>query len=77
MKKKELIEKLKPYWEEHLRFRGEFYKKEEKLQKEMNKNLKLGIELEFFYSDGECAGIGAANYSDRKKFPLIHDTELD
>ena len=42
----------------------------------MNKNLKLGIEFEFFYSDGECVGIGAANYSDRKKFPLIHDTKL-
>ena len=76
MKKKELIKKLKPYWKEHLRLRKEFYKKEEKLEKEMNKNPKLGVELEFFYCDGECAGIGAANYPDRKKFPLIHDTEL-
>jgi len=80
MKKGELnrlIKKLKPYWKEHIKLSQEFCKKEEKLQKEMNRNLKLGIELEFFYCDGECVGIGSADYSERKKFPLIHDTKLD
>ncbi len=47
------------------------------LEKNMTKDINLGIKLEFFYVDGECVGIGAANYSDRNKFPLIHDSELN
>jgi len=43
----------------------------------MNKRLKLDIALEFFYCDGECVGIGAEDYSERKRFPLIHDSELE
>src|SRR3989344_4572406 len=51
-------------------------KKQERLQKEMSKKIGLEIDLEFFYVDGECVGIGAVNWGDRKKFPLIHDSEL-
>ena len=42
----------------------------------MNRKIKSKVELIFFYVDGEPAGIGAENYSDREDFPLIHDTEL-
>lgn len=42
----------------------------------MNKKLNLDTELEFFYCDGECCGIGAGEFKDRKKFPLFHDTGL-
>lgn len=73
---KELVKKLKPFWEKREKLETEFRKKETKLEKEMNKKLNTGIKLEFFYSDGECCGIGAANFNDRKKFPLIHDSEL-
>lgn len=77
MKKKELIKKLRPFWHRHLKLREEFFIKERKLEEEMNKKLKLDTELEFFYCDGECVGIGAKDYSKREKFPLIHDTEIE
>jgi len=64
-------EKLKPYWKEFHRLEREFFHKIGKLQKKMNKELNLGIDLEFFYADGECVGIGASKYSDRENFPLI------
>jgi len=44
--------------------------------RKMSKKIGLEIDLEFFYVDGECVGIGAVNWGDRKKFPLIHDSEL-
>jgi hypothetical protein len=75
--KKEIIEKLKPFWKRYWELELEFCNKEQKLQEEMNKKLGLIIELEFFYCDGECCGIGAMDFSDRKKFPLIHDSELN
>ena len=43
----------------------------------MTKKAGLGIELEFFNVDKECVGIGASNMPDRKKFPLIYDSELN
>ena len=70
-------EKLKPYWKDYQRILGDFFHETNKLQKKMNKELKLSMDLEFFYADGECVGIGAENYADRKKFPLIHDSDLD
>ena len=73
---KEITEKLKPFWERHWKLYLNFLNEEEKLEKEMNKKLNLGTELSFFYADGECVGIGAEHYSNRKKFPLIHDSEL-
>jgi len=39
---------------------------------------KIGkMDLEFFYVDGECVGIGAANWNDRKACPLIQSCELE
>ena len=61
------------YWKKKGRFRGGVMA----LEKEMTYEAGLGIELEFFYVDGECVGIGASKIEDRKKFPLIHDSELN
>lgn len=75
--KKNLIKKLKPFWKKHNKLDLDYHKKEEGLTKEMNKKLGLGVKLEFFYSiDGECLGIGAAKHKNRKKFPLIYDSDL-
>ena len=65
--------KLKPYWDKYWEIYKEFRDKEEKLQKEMNKKVGFNINLEFFYVDGFCVGIGAESWSDRKKFPLIQN----
>ena len=73
---KKLIERLKPFWKKYWKLNGEFSKKIRKLEEEMNKKSGQKINLEFFYVNGECCGIGAENYSDRKRFPLIQDTEL-
>lgn len=69
--------KLKPYWKEYSNLEKDFWHKTSELQKKMNKELNLGMDLEFFYVDGECEGIGAENYADREKFPLIHNSDLD
>jgi len=74
MNKEEIIEKLKPFWKKRQELQIRFRKQEEKIEKEMSKALKKKIE--FFYVDGECCGIGAQTFEDRKKFPLIHDSEL-
>ena len=50
--------------------------KEREIEKRMNKKSGLKIELEFFYVDGECVGIGASDFSERKKFRLIDSGEL-
>lgn len=74
---KELIEitnRLQPFWKKRQIEYSRFLKKERKIEEEMNRNLKL--KLEFFYVDGRCVGMGAENYSDRKSFPLIHDSDL-
>lgn len=68
--------KLKPHWEKFQKLRFEHFNKIMLLQKEMNKKMNLKTKLEFFYCDGECVGIGAEDYSERKYFPLIHDSEL-
>lgn len=75
--KKELIKKLKPFWNRYEKLQSKFLTKTEELENEMNKNLKLKIKLEFFHVDGEVVGIGAENYSKRKKFPLIDEGELN
>lgn len=76
IQKRELIKKLKPFWREYWKISSDFNNKRNELEKKMNKKVNLDIDLEFFYCDGECCGIGAGNFSDREKFPLIHDTEL-
>jgi len=78
MNKKEIISKLKPFWKRREDESYKFIKKQIKIEEEMNKKLKkyFNTELEFFYVDGQCVGIGAVMFNDRKKFPLIHDSEL-
>ena len=41
-----------------------------------SKAVGLGVDLEFFHVDGECVGVGASGIDDRKKFPLIQDSEF-
>ena len=72
-----MTEKLKPFWKEHQKLEDEFYGKEMKLQEKLNKKLKPFTKLEFFHCDEGCIGIGAEDYSDRKFFPLIFDTDLN
>lgn len=72
----QITEKLKPFWKEYWRIYSKYACGINKLQKKMNQKLKLPIELEFFYVDGECVGIGATEFSDRKVFPLIDSREL-
>ncbi len=75
---KKLVKKLRLYWEEYEIARRTFIGKLMKIENKMNKDLK-GLKLpklEFFWIDGEPVGIGAVNYADRKRFNLIHDTEL-
>lgn len=73
----DLIKQLKPFFEKRNKLYLNFLKREVVLQTKMNEKLRLGINLEFFYCDGVCVGIGAENYSDRKTFPLIHDSDLE
>ena len=68
---KEIKEKLKSYWRRYLKIHKNFLKKQRLLEKEMTQKLDLGIDLEFFYVDNECVGIGAEDYSKRKNFPLF------
>ena len=45
----EIKKKLKPYWNDYKKLETDFFHKVNELQKKMNKELKLGIDLEFFY----------------------------
>ena len=74
---KKTIEKLKPYWKKYQEKREVFDREIIQLEKEMNDNSGLKTELEFFYVDGSCVGIGASYYEDRTHFPLVQDSELD
>ena len=75
--KKEIIKKLKPFWKEMEKIKLEHYKKIRKIEEDMNKELGIKTKLEFFYCDGEICGIGAEHFNDRKKFPLLTDSELE
>jgi len=74
--KEKVIERLGPFWKKYLEKERKFRKEIAELEKEMTEKLGLGIELEFFHVDNECVGIGASNITDRKKFPLIYDSEF-
>ena len=73
---KSITKKLKPFWVKLSELQKKFYKEQGRLQKEMNKSMRFGVKLEFFYVDGECVGIGAERYSKRKNFPLIPDSDF-
>jgi len=74
--KSEIIRKLRPYWKEFRKLEIKHSQKIDALEKEMTGGIKSKIRLEFFYVDGSPVGIGAQDLSDRKSFPLIHDSEL-
>lgn len=74
---REIIKKIKPFWERYWKLERKFFNKVFKLEKEMNKKAKLGFELEFFPCDGEVVGVGVRDFKDRKKFPLLQDRELN
>ena len=67
------VKRLKPHWDEWCRYRSEFMKKEREIEEKMRK--EFGLDLEFFYVDGGCVGIGVP--SNPSSFPLIHDMDLD
>jgi len=74
--KEKVIGKLTPFWKKYWEKEEKFRKEVAKLEKEMSKAVGLGVDLEFFYVDGECVGVGASGIDDRKKFPLIQDSEF-
>jgi hypothetical protein len=80
LKEKKLwIKKLKPFWKARDRHYINFIAIEHAIEFDM-KNA-LGEDLEFFYVDGECVGIGHTDYSRRKRhnknyFPLIQNSDL-
>lgn len=73
---KDITIRLKPYWAKFKKIQNGYFKKIRLLEEEMNKKMNIKTQLEFFYCDGECVGIGAEDFSERKFFPLISDTEL-
>ena len=75
--KKGVIGRLNPFWKKYWEIEEKFRNKIAELEKEMSKDSGLGIGLEFFNVDGECVGIGVSEIDDRKKFPLIHDSEFE
>jgi len=76
LNKKQISKRLNTFWDKYWKISQDFNEKVSKLEKDMNKKLNLGFNLEFFHVDGECVGIGAEDYSKRKEFPLIHDSEF-
>ena len=69
---KELIQQLKPYWQELEKIQNEYFGKIFKLEKKMSK--KTGIkDLEFFMCDNYYCGIG----NDDRTMRLIHSNELE
>lgn len=76
--KKDWAKKLKPFWILRNIAYDKFRKREAEIEKVMSKLTKE--ELEFFYSDGECVGIGHSDWERRKAgknyFPLFQAEEL-
>ena len=67
---------LKPYWKKREELMSAFRKNEVALGRLMNQELDPPVELEFFYNDDGCCGIGAVDYVNRDKFTLIHNSDL-
>ena len=78
--KRTWAKKLKPFWEAREKHFKIFRIAEEAIEFDMRACLKE--DLEFFYVDGECVGIGHSDFKRRHSknkdyFPLIHDRELE
>ena len=67
---------LKPYWKKREELMSAFRKNEVALGRLMNQELDPPVELEFFYNDDGCCGIGAVEYVNKDKFTLIHNSDL-
>jgi len=74
--KVKVIEKLTPFWKRYWEKEEKFRNEVAELEEEMSKAVSLSVDLEFFHVDGECVGVGASGIDDRKKFPLIRDSEF-
>jgi len=76
---KKWLKKLKPFLLTREKAYRKFSAKEYKIEQEMKK--QLGENLEFFYVDGECVGIGHSDWKRRKKgkkyFPLLQNDEIE
>jgi len=70
------VKLLTPYWKKREEAYSVFMKNERGIELLMNKELKPPVELEFFYGDMGCCGIGAVDYVNRDKFTLIHNSDL-
>lgn len=71
-KNKKLIKKLQPFWKRFKELQNQYYTKIAILETEMEIKTKIkGVE--FFFCDGECAGIGNID----RKLKLIHNQELE
>jgi len=69
---KDIIEKLKPYWQEFELMQEEFIGKVYSLEQKMSKDIGIK-DLEFFQCDGDYVGIGNVERTMR----LIHIHELE
>jgi hypothetical protein len=71
-KTKKLIKRLKPYYEQFKEIEDRYYKEIGDLEREIEG--VLGIKnIEFFFCDNECAGIGNAD----RTMELIHLEEIE
>lgn len=80
MNKKEWIKKLRPYWKEYRKIESEFFKKVDKLEERMRKELN-NENLEFAYAKFGGGidlyfGIGFERIK-KSKLSLIHDLDLE
>ena len=78
--RRELIKRLKPYWDKRKELMNNFSEEERKLEREMNEDLgkEYDFKLGFEYGLGsECTGIGAVKFENHPGFPLVTDSELE
>ena len=69
---KKQIKILQKQWKKFLKIDDEFWRKLNKLEKETSK--LVGVkDIDFFYCDNECAGIGDYN----RKMKLIQHDEIE
>ena len=71
MTKKNLIKKLKPYWNKVDDITGKMYTEIAELEEKMAKELDIE-DLEIFFVDGEPRGVGNAS----RTMKLIHAYEI-
>jgi len=74
------LKKLKPFLKLRDIAYDKFRKREYEIEKLMSKICKE--ELEFFYVDGECVGIGSSIFANRDStsddyYPLFHNEEIE